>query len=370
MGFLKRICISIIMVVQISVFLPAEIVMAQSTTIEIASGDTLFINAGESIPASSFHIPVEIRNLPDMGSPENGLSSFEIGIKWDPNVIHVDKVVSSTNATSDPDLGGFGWNLYYSNIDNDHGSMYFAGTNVNFFSDDVIFAYFGITAVGNPGDTTQLSLTYNRVYDRYNVLLPVTPVHATIRIAGQMYISVLPADVSIISGTTQQYTAKMHYSDGRNEDITDKAVWSSVNVKIATISTTGEVSPGLATGISEGMTTMIAEFSGIRGSVVLTVTPPEEETGPVVENTETPTAPDTPVETENVTQTVEENNLETPAEAEDISEPAENTQEEIAEDSDLKQDSGLPVVWIIGGVVAFVAVLGVLGYTFLTRRRY
>jgi hypothetical protein len=78
-------------------------------------------------------------------------------------------------------------------------------------------------------------------------------------------ISVMPAAVTIGVDATQQYTATGTYSDGSMKTLTTET-WSSSETSIATIST-----PGLATGVAAGSTTITATCSGISGSTPLTV---------------------------------------------------------------------------------------------------
>ncbi len=84
-------------------------------------------------------------------------------------------------------------------------------------------------------------------------------------------ISVTPASPLLSVGTTQQFTATGHYSDGTTQDLTSQAAWSSSSTTVATISTSG-----LATAANAGTTIITAAQNGISGSTPLTVisTPP------------------------------------------------------------------------------------------------
>ena len=81
-------------------------------------------------------------------------------------------------------------------------------------------------------------------------------------------IAVTPANPSIISGTTQQFTATGTYSDGSRRNLTSTVTWSSSSTSVATIN-----SSGLADGVGSGQTTIQASLDGIPGSTSLTVTP-------------------------------------------------------------------------------------------------
>ena len=83
-------------------------------------------------------------------------------------------------------------------------------------------------------------------------------------------IAVTPANLSLDSGKTAQFTAIGTYSDNTTEDVTASVTWSSSNTAVATISnTTG--SNGLATTLITGTTTITASLGGTSGSALLTV---------------------------------------------------------------------------------------------------
>ena len=80
-------------------------------------------------------------------------------------------------------------------------------------------------------------------------------------------IAVTPANPSIRKGTTQQFTATGSYSDGSTQNLTSSVTWSSSNVSVATINSTG-----LATGLGNGNSTIQAASGSVIGSTTLTVT--------------------------------------------------------------------------------------------------
>jgi len=79
-------------------------------------------------------------------------------------------------------------------------------------------------------------------------------------------ITISPANSTVISGSTQQFTATATFSDNTTQDVTTSATWTSSNTAAATISTTG-----LATGVATGTTTITATVSGVTASTTLTV---------------------------------------------------------------------------------------------------
>jgi len=93
-------------------------------------------------------------------------------------------------------------------------------------------------------------------------------------------ITVTPANTSLPTGQTEQFTAIGTLSNNTTENLTSQVTWASSDTTWATINTTG-----LATAVSPGPVTISASFDGITGSTGLTVVttmPP-----PVVIETET-----------------------------------------------------------------------------------
>lgn len=84
-------------------------------------------------------------------------------------------------------------------------------------------------------------------------------------------VAVSPATASVNIGATQQFKATANYSDGSNQDVTASAAWTSSNTAFASIESTGQSSPGLATGVAPGNPTITALFSGSSGTASLTV---------------------------------------------------------------------------------------------------
>jgi hypothetical protein len=88
-------------------------------------------------------------------------------------------------------------------------------------------------------------------------------------------IDIAPISPSVAVGGTQQFTATGHFSNGPDQNITAQSNWNSSNTAVATIQAVG-TSPGLATGVATGKTTITASFaqgsSSVQGSTDLTVT--------------------------------------------------------------------------------------------------
>ena len=82
-------------------------------------------------------------------------------------------------------------------------------------------------------------------------------------------IAITPADPSVASGLTTQFTATGTYADGSTKDLTDLVTWSSDTQSVATIA-----GDGLATGVSVGTSTITASLDGINASTKLNVTAP------------------------------------------------------------------------------------------------
>ena len=79
-------------------------------------------------------------------------------------------------------------------------------------------------------------------------------------------INITPANPTIASGATQQFTVTGTYSDGTTKPLSGPGNWQSSNTSVATIN-----SSGLATAVSSGTTTISVSSGTISGSTVLTV---------------------------------------------------------------------------------------------------
>ncbi len=90
-------------------------------------------------------------------------------------------------------------------------------------------------------------------------LLTVTPGAPT-------SVTVTPANPSIETGGTQQFTAVGVFADGTMQDLTGSVTWASSIMSVATITTAG-----LATSLSQGQTTITATSGSISSSTLLKV---------------------------------------------------------------------------------------------------
>jgi 6-phosphogluconolactonase (cycloisomerase 2 family) len=80
------------------------------------------------------------------------------------------------------------------------------------------------------------------------------------------YITVAPTTATIDATTTQQFTATTYYSDGTRTAATATAAWSSSNTAVATVNASG-----VATGLTNGSSSITATFGGLSASASLTV---------------------------------------------------------------------------------------------------
>lgn len=87
-------------------------------------------------------------------------------------------------------------------------------------------------------------------------------------------LSVSPANATIAAGKTEQFAVVVTYSDNTQQDQTGGAVWSSQNTAVATVGSVGSGTPGLALGVAQGSTVVMANYQGLNAQASLTVTPP------------------------------------------------------------------------------------------------
>jgi hypothetical protein len=80
------------------------------------------------------------------------------------------------------------------------------------------------------------------------------------------YISITPANPSIVNGTTVQLNAIGTYSDNSTQDLTSQVTWSAFYPTIATINTAGLIS-----AVGNGTTTVSASLGNVTGSTTANV---------------------------------------------------------------------------------------------------
>ena len=119
----------------------------------------------------------------------------------------------------------------------------------------------GGLATGVGAGTTTISATLNGVSGNTGLTVQAAPPAPTLS-----SIAVTPANPTILTGATQQFTATGTYSDSSTQNLTSQVTWASSSTAVATIGT-----GGLATGVSAGTTTISATLSGVSGSTGLTV---------------------------------------------------------------------------------------------------
>ncbi|THD02544.1 hypothetical protein B1810_14235 [Panacagrimonas perspica] len=83
-------------------------------------------------------------------------------------------------------------------------------------------------------------------------------------------IGVTPANPSIALGLDQLFTAIATFSDASTLNVTDRVIWASSNVTVASISN-ADGSRGLASSLATGTTTVSASIGTTTGQTVLTV---------------------------------------------------------------------------------------------------
>jgi len=238
--------------------------------VEINSGNEIFLFEGETITKNwltETGIPVEVKNLPDLGAPANGLASYTFDLSWDKNVIRVDSAAASVSAVSG------GWSTTIPPGPYTNGAVTISGYTITYSTDDILLLVLGITAVGNAGDSTSINVTITSLYDKDNIAIPAVSVNASVSISNLVSIGITPAEPSVALGRTRQLTATGTYTDNSTADITANVTWDSSNTGVATVS-----SSGLATSLSIGTTVITATLSGKSSNTTLAVTAAELDT--------------------------------------------------------------------------------------------
>jgi hypothetical protein len=92
----------------------------------------------------------------------------------------------------------------------------------------------------------------------------------TVTAATLVSIAVTPANPTIGTTGTEQFTATGTFSDNSTQNLTTTVTWSSSNAGIATISNTAGTN-GLASAVAIGTSTVQAALGAVNGSTILTV---------------------------------------------------------------------------------------------------
>lgn len=96
------------------------------------------------------------------------------------------------------------------------------------------------------------------------------PIFGVEPIDGLRSIVLSPADPTLASGLSQQFTALGVYADGTSVDISDKVAWSSATAAVSSIN-----SQGMALALQPGTSVISASLAGQAASTVFTVTSAE-----------------------------------------------------------------------------------------------
>lgn len=124
------------------------------------------------------------------------------------------------------------------------------------------------SAVGTQGLVTGLDAGTVQITASFNGFSASATV--TITNAALESVEVAPSGSTIANGTTQQFVATGHYSDGSTQDVTSTVTWSSSSTAVASISNAAG-SRGLASGVGVGTVSIIATLTGISGEASLTI---------------------------------------------------------------------------------------------------
>jgi hypothetical protein len=119
-------------------------------------------------------------------------------------------------------------------------------------------------ASNNAGVATGVAIgssTISAAFAGQNATTTITVTNATLTA-----INVTPASSSISLGASQMFTAQGTFTDNSVVNISVQTDWTSSNVAVATIN-----SSGIASSASSGTTTIRASLNGVSGTAILTV---------------------------------------------------------------------------------------------------
>lgn len=115
----------------------------------------------------------------------------------------------------------------------------------------------------------QINVTDTPTFAAYSETIHVVDtVSINIRAVTLQSITVTPPNPTIVSGTSQTFTATGLYTDGSTQNLTSSATWTSSNTGVATMS------GATATGVGVGTATITATLGSISASTTLAVQAP------------------------------------------------------------------------------------------------
>ena len=121
----------------------------------------------------------------------------------------------------------------------------------------------GVATINSSGVASALVAGATTISARLGNVLNST----TMTVISLQSITISPLNPSTFVGSTLQYNATGHYSDGSSRDLTSSATWISSKTSIATITSPG----GLARGVAKGSTNIKAQVGAFSASTTLTV---------------------------------------------------------------------------------------------------
>jgi uncharacterized protein YjdB len=121
----------------------------------------------------------------------------------------------------------------------------------------------GVATINSSGVATAVAQGSTTI----GALLNGTSGSTTMNVITLQSITLAPLSASTFVGSTVQYSATGHYSDGSTLDLTASAAWTSSKMSVATITSPG----ALATGVGKGTTNITANVGGVSASTTLMV---------------------------------------------------------------------------------------------------
>jgi Bacterial Ig-like domain (group 2) len=118
----------------------------------------------------------------------------------------------------------------------------------------------------SPGLATGVSPGQAGVTAVFAGIVNSTPSTLTVTNATIVSIAVTPANASVTAGAQVSYRAVGTFSDQSQVDLSTQVTWTSSDVTVATIATTG-----VASTVKPGQITITAAFNGVSGTATLTV---------------------------------------------------------------------------------------------------
>ncbi|MGH9497498.1 MAG: Ig-like domain-containing protein [Candidatus Sulfotelmatobacter sp.] len=143
------------------------------------------------------------------------------------------------------------------------GSSKNVTSSANWSSSDATVAPVQSSGQANPGMASGVASGSATITASFSAVNGSTTLTVSNSSATLTSISIAPTAITLSVGGTMQFVATAGYSDGSSRIVTSSATWSSSDSTVASIQSTGQTTPGLATGVAPGNVNITVSYGTV-----------------------------------------------------------------------------------------------------------